>query len=240
MSRWEYMSDLLAYLDNHSRVPELLAHLLKMERFEELTKLKDAQKITQTYKSIVDGAVGCINAILLFAGKELRITNNTFVLVDIGADVAFDVPKIQVVTNEYISELPDRIKLDLENCNYDSVITKSRTLLEEVFIYIIEGLTHESYNSNGNLNTIYQDVTDLLNMRQRGEWDARVNELLGGLHKLVGAISKMRNMNSDSHGAGSKRINIKKPEAVLAAYSAMILAEYVLSKYEERGAETAT
>lgn len=48
-------------------------------------------------------------------------------------------------------------------------------------------------------------------------------------------IANMRNVGSDAHGVGSKRINIKEPEARLMAYSAMVIAEYVLCKYEEKG-----
>lgn len=114
------------------------------------------------------------------------------------------------------------------------MITKSRTLLEEVLIFIIERMTFERYKSNGDLIKIYQDATELLGMRQNKDWDKRVNELLGGLHKLVRAISSMRNMNSDAHGAGSGRINIKKREAMLVANSSMMLAEYWLSVFEKK------
>ena len=37
-----------------------------------------------------------------------------------------------------------RIKEDIENKDYDSVIAKSRTLLEEVLIFIIEKMTFHS------------------------------------------------------------------------------------------------
>ena len=145
-----------------------------------------------------------------------------------------ETPKVKIITTQYIRELPERIKDDINNKDYDSVITKSRTLLEEVLIFIIEKMTFERYKSNGDLVKIYQDATELMNMRQKGDWDKRVNELLGGLHKLVSAISSMRNMNSDAHGAGSGRINIKEREALLVAHSSMMLAEYWLSVYEKR------
>lgn len=233
-SRWEYMSDLLEYLDRQRRIPALLAYLFKMEHFEELTKLGDAQKVRDTYKAIVDGAIGSINANLMIASKELRVINKTFVIADVGQEIKFEAPKLKVVTSQYINELPDRIKDDLENKNYDSVITKSRTLLEEVLIYIIEHLTFEKYTSKGDLVKMYQEATGLLNMRQNQKWDVRVNELLGGLHKLISAISSMRNMNSDAHGAGSARIEIKKREALLAAHSSMMISEYILSVFEKK------
>ena len=231
MSRWMYMDQLLEYLNKQDRINELLAYLFDLGRFKELNSLGDIDKITETHKALVQSALNAINAELLIAKKELKLVNNRYVLDNIGEKVVINTPKVNVVTQQYIRELPNRIKEDLANKDYDSVITKSRTLLEEVLIYIIEKLTMERYKSNGDLVKIYQDATELLNMRQKKDWDKRVNELLGGLYKMVSAISSMRNINSDAHGAGSRRIEIKEREALLASQSAMMLAEYWLSVY---------
>ena len=235
-SRWEYMKDLLEYLNPIGKVPDLLTYLFQIQRFDDLTKLGDATAVHYKYKAVVDGAISSINANLTLAGKELRIVNKSFVVADIGQEIVFETPKVKEVTSQYIRELPDRINGDLEKEDYDSVITKSRTLLEEVLIYIIENLKSGSYKSTGDLNKIYQDTTALLNMRQQSDWDKRVNELLGGVHKIINAISSMRNINSDSHGAGSGRIKIKKREALLVANSSMMIAEFLLSVYEKKDA----
>lgn len=228
------MQELLQYLNKQDRVGELLSYLLKMERFTQLTGLGDVEKVKKTYKNIIEGAIKSVNCHLVIARKELRIVRNQFVVASIGEEVSFETPNVKVINSQYIQELPERIKDDIENKDYDSVITKSRTLLEEVLIFIIEKMTFERYKSNGDLVKIYQDATELLGMRQKSDWDKRVNELLGGLHKLVCAIASMRNMNSDAHGAGSSRINIKKREALLVANSSMMLAEYWLSVYEKK------
>ena len=226
------MQDLMKFLNQQGRIPELLSYLIQQGRFENLTGIGDIHKVDETYKAIIKGMLDAINAQLVIARVELRLVNKKFVLAGNGEDVVIETPKVKIITSQYIRELPERIKDDLENKDYDSVITKSRTLLEEVLIFIIEKMTFERYKSNGDLVKIYQDATELLNMRQKSDWDKRVNELLGGLHKLVSAISSMRNMNSDAHGAGSGRINIKKREALLVAHSSMILAEYWLSVHE--------
>ena len=233
-SRWEYMQDLLKFLDRQNRVSELLAHLMDMKRFSELTSLKDPELIQCTYDAIAKGAIDAINANLLLSRKELRCIRGMFAIVDIGAELVFKTAKVKVVNLQYIRELPQRIEEDIKSNDYDSVITKSRTLLEEVLIYIIERLTKERYKSSGDLNKIYQEVTELLNMRQQKEWDKRVNSLLGGLHKIVDSISSMRNMNSDAHGVGAGRIGIKEREAVLVANASMMLAEYWLSVFEKK------
>ena len=233
-SRWEYMHDLMKHLNPQGRIPDLLSYLMQQVRFKNLIGVGDIQKVDETYKGVIKSAIDAINAQLVIARVELRLVNKTFVLTRAGEEVVIETPKVKNITSQYIRELLDRIKDDLDNKDYDSVITKSRTLLEEVLIFIIEKMTFERYKSSGDLVKMYQDATELLNMRQKSDWDKRINELLGGLHKIVNAISSMRNMNSDAHGAGSGRINIKKREALLAAHSSMMLAEYWLSVFEKR------
>ncbi len=233
-SRWEYMQDLMKHLNPQGRIPDLLSYLMQQDRFKNLIGVGDIQKVDETYKGVIKSAIDAINAQLVTARVELRLVNKTFVLTRAGEEVVIETPKVKNITSQYIRELLDRIKDDLDNKDYDSVITKSRTLLEEVLIFIIEKMTFERYKSSGDLVKMYQDATELLNMRQKSDWDKRINELLGGLHKIVNAISSMRNMNSDAHGAGSGRINIKKREALLAAHSSMMLAEYWLSVFEKR------
>lgn len=233
-SRWEYMQDLMKHLNPQGKIPDLLSYLMQQDRFKNLIGVGNIQKVDETYKGIIKSAIDAINAQLVIARVELRLVNKTFVLTRVGEEVVIETPKVKIITSQYIRELPERIKDDLDNKDYDSVITKSRTLLEEVLIFIIEKMTFERYKSNGDLVKMYQDATELLNMRQKSDWDKRINELLGGLHKIVNAISSMRNMNSDAHGAGSGRINIKKREALLAAQSSMMLAEYWLSVFEKK------
>lgn len=234
-SRWMYMQDLMKYLEKQGRIFELFSKLFDYQNFTELSKLASPELITSTYNSIVDGAIKRINVRLVLAKKELRIHKGQFTLVDAGTEPVFIAPKVKVIDRQYIRELPDRIKDDLAHNDYDSVITKSRTLLEEVLIFIIERFTNDCYKSNGDLLKIYQAAAELLNMRQKGDWDKRVNELLGGMYKIVSAVASMRNMNSDAHGAGSRRINIQEREALLVANSSMMLAEYWLAVYEAKG-----
>lgn len=139
--------------------------------FYKLDGNREYPKVDETYKGIIKGAIDAINSQLVIARVELRLVNKTFVLISVGEDVVIETPKVKIITSQYIRELPERIKEDLDNKDYDSVITKSRTLLEEVLIFIIEKMTFERYKSNGDLVKIYQDATELMNMRQKSDWD---------------------------------------------------------------------
>ncbi|MEH7922508.1 abortive infection family protein, partial [Staphylococcus pseudintermedius] len=90
------------------------------------------------------------------------------------------------------------------------------------------------YNSaKGNLQKLNSMVKTELKMKNNRDYDKRINELLSGLNKINDAIGKMRNENSDSHGVGSKRININRREAKLVMNSAIIICDYILEIFED-------
>ena len=66
-------------------------------------------------------------------------------------------------------------------------------------------------------------------MHANKDMDKRINKLLSGLENIVQSIAEMRNNGSDSHGLGSKRVNISDYHARLAVNSSTIMAEFILS-----------
>ena len=232
LSRWMYMRDLLAFVEKHNKTNELLAYLFAFQRFESHKLVGTPEEIKAAYNNIVNGAIAKINEKLIFGKNQLQIVKGQFVLTKTGEKVVVEAPKIKTITYQYIRELPDRIKEDISNKDYDSVVTKSRTLLEEVMIFIIEKTTKERYKSSGDLMKIYAEAKSLLNMTQRKDWDDRINDMISGLNKIVDAIGRMRNINSDAHGVGISRIEIKERESRLIAASAVMVAEYLLSVYQ--------
>ena len=121
---------------------------------------------------------------------------------------------------------------DVLDGNYDSAITKSRTLLEEVFCYVIEK-KGEDPSESGDIRKLYNQVKQLYNMHQSKDMDKRINGLLSGLEKILSAIAEMRNKGSDSHGVGAKRISIADHHARLFVNSAMTMADFVLAVSEK-------
>lgn len=233
MSRWQYMDELLVHTNSIGKTNNLLAYLFDFARFASLDLKGNIEQIRAIHSAIVTEALKVINGNLVFSGYELVVLHNQFLLKKTGEDVVVEAPKVKIVTYQYIQDLPGRIKDDLKNKDFDSVVTKSRTLLEEVFIYIIEKSTKERYSSKGNIQSIYAEVKDLINMRQQNDWDKRVNDMIGGINKIIDAIGSMRNMNSDAHGIGVGRITIKEREARMIASSAIMVAEYVLSVFQQ-------
>ena len=233
-SRWQYLKDLIEYLDQRDDVDELLKELFDFGKFNQIfNDCRNREEIKQNYLAIIESTISAINAQLHYSHKELLFVNNSFVVSDIGKPITVPTEHISSMNVEYVRGLVGRVEEDLCSKQYDSVVTKSRTLVEEVIIYILEqrGVT---VPTSGNLPELYKGCKATLGMTQDRSWDKRILEMLSGLEKIVSAICGMRNTNSDAHGVGSARIEIKEREARLIVNSSITLCEYILEVYDSQ------
>ena len=86
-------------------------------------------------------------------GKFKLVTKDSIHIVQEEIPAIIDLP--------YVISLKERSKEDLLNGNFDSVITKSRTLLEEVLIFILEDSKLE-ITAKGNINKLHAEVKNYL------------------------------------------------------------------------------
>lgn len=147
--------------------------------------------------------------------------------------VAIETPAITLVNRDYIKDISAKAVRSVEDGDYDSAITKCRTLLEEVFCYVVERKGEEP-SQKGDIKRLYKQVKDLYNMHADSGMDRRINELLSGLEKIIDAIAEMRNVNSDAHGVGQRRKSISEHHARLFVNSAMTMADFILSVAERQ------
>lgn len=216
---------------------KLLKYFLDVTRYipnkREETSIYTNEELKKETLKEVEAYFNHINNILNFSDKKLIYLNKKYKIIDLIEDsqVTHDIDKH--INFDYVRNFPFRLKDNLEDENYDTVITQSRTLLEEVHIHILE-YSNKDYNSaKGNLQKLNSMVKTELKMKNNRDYDKRINELLSGLNKINDAIGKMRNENSDSHGVGSKRININRREAKLVMNSAITICDYILEIFED-------
>lgn len=228
LSRWQYLENLFEHCIKKNRCSDLLTHLFDKQQFSKLFRGHDAKVIDIAYRAYSQTILGKINGILYFGGSELISDGKQFSIRAIGAKVEVKTPVIKNIDREYIRSISTRAMEDVDKKNYDSAITKSRTLLEEVFCYVIEK-RNKTPSTSGNMGDLYKQVKDLYNMHGDANTDKRINTLLSGLEKIVSSISEMRNKDSDAHGVGASRIAIDEHHARLFVNASMAMADFILS-----------
>lgn len=231
-SRLQYFEEMLDALIQNGRCSDLLAFLFDKSQFTSKLSCFSTEIIDDKYNQIVNTVLGKINSILHFSGNELKIIDNKFIIQSSNTNPEVHAPNIKNIDSNYIANISKRALQDVESGHFDSALTKSRTLLEEIFLHVIEK-KQEVPKNKGDIGELYKRVRNLYNMNTDKENDKRIKELLSGLAKIVSAIAEMRNANSDAHGLGTKRkFNIKDYHARLLVNSAMTLSDFILSVAE--------
>ena len=228
LSRWQYLDNLIEYCIDENRCSDLLSYLFRKEQFIKMLSGQGAEEIDEAYKFIVNKIIDQINGLLYFGGNELVVIGNNYVIRKIGAKVEVVAPQIKNIDRDYIRSISSRAMQDVDDNNFDSAITKARTLLEETFCYVIEkkGVTP---SDSGDMAKLFKQVKDLYDMHTDSNTDRRINTLYSGLNSIVSAIAEMRNKDSDAHGVGVNRIEIDEHHARLFVNASMTMADFILS-----------
>jgi hypothetical protein len=230
-SRWMYLRDLMEHCIERGTIQNLLSTLFGKASFADALKGFPPEDADRLYSKTVEEALRLINGQLYFSGVELAVVGTKFMMRDADGGTVVEVPMIESVNQAYVRDIAKRGTQDALDGNYDSAITKARTLLEEAFCYAIEARGHVP-SDKGKINELYKQVKDLYNMHADAKMDVRVNKLLSGLEKIVSSIGEMRNESGDSHGMGQKRIAVEERHAMLAVNSAATMAEFILAVVE--------
>lgn len=228
LSRWKYLDKLLEYCIDNDSCSNLLDHLFSKEQFQNIISGYSLKSIDSVYLSNIKEVIENINRFLYFSGNELIKIGSNYTVKSTNNKINIQLSEIKTIDSDYIKDLSARAILDIEKGNFDSAITKSRTLLEEVFCYVIEK-KGDTPSTKGNISQLYKQVKENYNMHTNKDVDVRINMLLSGLEKIISSISEMRNNNSDSHGLGSKRMAIKEHHATLLINSSMVIANFILA-----------
>lgn len=231
-SRWEYMKDLLNLVFERGFVDNLLGYLFNTSRFNQIiSPTINEPHIDDIRSCFIDTVIDKINCELSLFQERIEFDGSKYHLGNSNEQMIN--AKSLRVTTSYIKTLPDRIANNIQNKEFDSVVSKSRLMIEETCIYILEQ-KYLPHSEKGDVGKLYAECRASLNMMPSNQWEKYVQELVGGLNKIVSAIGSMRDKNSDSHGVGSKRITIKEREAKLIANSSMALCEYLLDVFESQ------
>lgn len=123
--------------------------------------------------------------------------------------------------------------LDRRAVDPEGAITMARTLLESVCKHILEEAGSE-YDDSPDLNKLYRQTAELLNLAPSQHTEKVFKQILGGCTSVVEGLGALRNRLSDSHGTGKAGVKPAPRHAELAVNLAGSLALYLLSTWEAR------
>lgn len=137
-NRYEYLYNLLSLCIQRECEMDLIVLLFSKKQFVSKLIKQPRGIVEYAYSEIVKTVIKQINHILYFYDNELVQNGDVFVIRELSSIVKAYTPSLKIIDRKYIKDMSDRAIKDILDGYYDSAITKSRTLLEEVFCYVIE------------------------------------------------------------------------------------------------------
>lgn len=230
-TREKLFSSLLHHCIQNNSTSSLLSFLFSKKQFLEEIRHLNRNAIDWAHQELTFYIIEEINKTLHFYDCELRRTGEHFSIHKSSSDMTPATPALEQVGREYLTRMFEEAQKEIVEGNYDSALTKARTLLEECFCYVIEQKGEEPLKK-GEIGNLYKQVKDLYNMHHDGKTDERIRGLLSGLANIVSAVAEMRNKAGDAHGRGTQRLTVDIYHARLCVNSAITMAEFVLSVAE--------
>lgn len=123
--------------------------------------------------------------------------------------------------------------LERRTTDPEGAITMARTLLESVCKHILEKAGSE-YDETPDLNKLYRQTAELLNLAPSQHTEKVFKQILGGCTSVVEGLGALRNRLSDSHGTGKAGVKPAPRHAELAVNLAGSLALYLLSTWDAK------
>lgn len=230
-SRWEYVEDLLNHCIGSGKCNEVLKYLFQKKKFDKQLSDCGKKEFESAYKIFVDAIIDKISRHLEYSNHELIVVSGNFIIKSSSEKIDIEIPKINNVDRNFIKEIHKRAIKAIDEGDFDSAVTKARTLLEEVFFRMIEKKGGKA-SRKGDIGILYKQVRELYSMQTDKELDKRINMLLSGLNNIVSAVADMRNISGDAHGLGAGRIYIKDYHARLVVNAAAVMADFILAVAE--------
>ena len=245
--------DLITFFNRHGYDERYGSHFPSRKRYTE-EKLNDLNGTDQMREVIlesidprhfrsaevdVEEAVEELRFFLDFDGYDIEKDGKYYVVVDDEkrtAELEANLDDFEVGDQEFIRDQLRKCRQKIGSDDHAGAITNARTLVEAVLIGIKEDLAGETYDYDGDLPGLYNDVYTQLNL-DPGEEDLETNlrQILSGLISVIDGLSGIRNRMSDSH-ATSYRAD--RRHAKLAVNTAKTFVEFILESYQyQRRAE---
>lgn len=118
----------------------------------------------------------------------------------------------------------------IENGDYDSAITSSRTLVQSVEEDLLRRLTGETV-AKDDADALHSKTMKALNLDPSKDYDKRLKMIISGLNSVNSGIAQVRNVAGNAH---SPKYKAEKHHAALAYNSAVTLCQFLLDteKYQ--------
>lgn len=215
-SRWKYTEDEIRRLNGKDEIRKIIEEVIDPRNFHN-TQLD------------IDRAVSEINEILKF-DKFTLVKNGEFYKVTSTTNNVIEPETSNKINHEFINEQIFKCKRKIMEEDYDGAITNARSMVEAIFIEIIERGSSSEIKNDGDINNLWKKVKKTMKIEIDPQtMPEYVIQTLTGIETSIKGLSGISNNAGDRHAI---KFRTKKHHAKLAVNLAMTLSDFLIDSWE--------
>lgn len=214
-SRWKFTEDKLRELNGTDKIRQIIEGVVDPRRFHGLP-------IT------VANAVNEINSFLKYDKVELKNTGDFYKLTDVKG-VLIQPVTTKGINHKFVNEQIEKCQKKIFDEDYNGAITNSRSLLEAIFIEIIERHEKKEIKNDGNIENQWSQVKKIMRLEiDKSTLPDYVIQILSGIDTAIKGLAGLSNNAGDRH---ANKFNTKKHHAKLSVNLAMTIADFLIDSW---------
>lgn len=215
-SRWKYTEDKLRELNGKKDVYQIIEETVDPRRFHGL-EIK------------IEDAVSKLNEILKFDKLEL-VKNGDFYKIFSTNGKLIKPEASSSINHNFINQQIEKCQKKVLEQDYTGAITNARSLLEAIFIEIIERHEMSEVKNDGDLEKLWKKVKKIMKLEIDVETlPDYVIQILSGIETSIKGLAGLSNNAGDRHAI---KFNTRKHHAKLAVNLSMTISDFLIDSWE--------
>lgn len=217
-SRWVYSMEKIIQSNDTPKLQKILENFVDPRRFVGTDKK-------------VEEVVEEVNKLIKFDGYYLVKNRDKYKITDIRGNFIQE-ENLTIIGHDFIKEQVEKCQMKILSEDYNGAITNARTLIEAIFIHIIETTEKTEVKNDGNLLNLYSKVKKALKIDlKKEEIPDTIFQVLSGLDSIINGLSGLSNNAGDRH---ANKFNTKRHHAKLVVNASMTTCDFLIDVLNER------
>lgn len=215
-SRWKYTEDKLRELNGRPAIVKIIEEILDPRRYH-------GMEIT------AEAAAREMNEFLKYDKIQVRPAGDFYkVVASVGMVVESAATK--ALSHDFISEQVKKCERKITEEDFNGAVTNARSLVEALFIEIIERSHEKEIKNDGNIENLWSQVKKIMKLNiAKEELPDFVVQILSGIDTSLKGLAALSNNAGDRH---ANKFRTRKHHAKLAVNLSMTIADFLLESYD--------
>ncbi len=215
-SRWKYAEDKIRELNDTDAIRKLIEETFDPRRFANT-------------EFSVEKAVEEMNQVLNFDNLALQKIGQQYRLSD-ASGIVVKPETASGIGHDFINQQIEKCNAKIASGDYNGAITNARTLIEAIFIEIIERAEGKEVKNDGDVEKLYKQVKKIMKLEiDKDKLPDFVIQILSGINTALSGFAGLSNNAGDRH---ANKFNTRKHHAKLAVNLALSIADFLLDSWK--------